>query len=1175
MPLANQIARRHPAPAIAEILVSESARWHLSRDAAARAAARVLAAASVLLLAEIILRAPAGGLSDAGDLAVLSMGVIALTCLAEAGGRLGWWLCRRLSPRHPMVWLVLFGLPLVFIVWPSDPWSGGPGPLVLLTTALVLSATLVGAVQLSSSVDSARVRRRVRRWAPLAVTLALVCSLASGSQALPRPVSLWLAGLAVLFAVLFGRLMVTPAARPALSTAALGLSVVLASLVGLWREWDEPRWTRLSMLEGGLLPGFREVVARPLRALARDDAGGQSRPGALHEPAPSLRVGSWRVVSGVAVVTPEAGAPPVGEGSATSLSLRTPDAVLEWSTPPIEGSRGVRAQLWVRPVSAGPPPILRVSLWGPGEPVQRVVRLGDDWTQLSIESTLDAPLSQSAPPLPDPASRELDLSAARPEGQGAWWLPLPPSFERAISDGESRLVLLEDGQPLGPRTADHELLREVGGAFDSWMGGVVFRTPDGSDPRSNGRRYTAQLAQRRGLVQRRLSLYLGLVNDDLPVELLVWDARFDGWPADDMASRDPREQLRFRPTSGGAVEALRRATRHVVVLVTPELAADFSGQPALRELARVGQNVARVYAPSDHGAAALASLASGLPPPVILAVQALDAPLPTWLASLREAGFHTFVQGMGADTPGLEAVHAAALEHGQADPRAVGLEDELIDELRTHADERVAVLARWGPALDGRSSFDDRLARFLAGLSVMGLHDEVLLVVTSLRGVGGDEGGRNAARSDAALRVPFVLRLPGDVPPRELEAPTSLTALGPTLLDVAAPTATGFADRPGLIEALLDGPRETALPPPVLAWTEGARVMWLGSAKFVRDERLGGQLLYDLTSDPGEFRPLYDEARITLLARQLADEERRLEALTRGLVSRHESELRDDLLAGLLVRELDAESLRPMLDGFWGLNGATRRFLLETIYARGVLGLRESLDALSRRRFERDDQLLLVLRVWAGSERAADELAARLGELEPTARRWLFEMLPDLPAGFVREVADALLEELRALHAGRPSPGSDAEREYAAGLAGLASVLGSRVDREVKSRLVELQGSWADAGLRPFATLRDPSFGEETLLDAIAASLAVGDELLLRELRPDEAAARRLPELFARLDAPAARSRLLELIDVWGQTDAPTRRMLSHLVPGLRRHFDADFSREAIQRVERWRTSSR
>ena len=72
-----------------------------------------------------------------------------------------------------------------------------------------------------------------------------------------------------------------------------------------------------------------------------------------------------------------------------------------------------------------------------------------------------------------------------------------------------------------------------------------------------------------------------------------------------------------------------------------------------------------------------------------------------------------------------------------------------------------------------------------------------------------------------------------------------------------------------------------------------------------------------------------------------------------------------------------------------------------------------------------------------------------------------------------------------------------------------------------------------------------------------------------------EHAARRLPEMFARLDGSAARARLLELIDAWGARDAATRRLLAHLVPGLRRHFDVSYSRDAIQRVERWRTTTR
>ncbi len=76
-------------------------------------------------------------------------------------------------------------------------------------------------------------------------------------------------------------------------------------------------------------------------------------------------------------------------------------------------------------------------------------------------------------------------------------LGVSPTFPfRLQSDnqpGDSNLVLREDGRPLGPAHVSHEEIRDLGaGRYSHYWGDVVrFSASDGSDPRSNGRRYTA------------------------------------------------------------------------------------------------------------------------------------------------------------------------------------------------------------------------------------------------------------------------------------------------------------------------------------------------------------------------------------------------------------------------------------------------------------------------------------------------------------------------------------------------------------------------------------------------------------------------------------------------------------------------------------------------------------
>src|SRR5262249_38326488 len=62
--------------------------------------------------------------------------------------------------------------------------------------------------------------------------------------------------------------------------------------------------------------------------------------------------------------------------------------------------------------------------------------------------------------------------------------------------GVSRLVLLEDGKPLGPPHQMHDVIRNKGmGRYSHWGNGLHFSTRDNTDPRTNGRAYTILLPQ--------------------------------------------------------------------------------------------------------------------------------------------------------------------------------------------------------------------------------------------------------------------------------------------------------------------------------------------------------------------------------------------------------------------------------------------------------------------------------------------------------------------------------------------------------------------------------------------------------------------------------------------------------------------------------------------------------
>ena len=78
------------------------------------------------------------------------------------------------------------------------------------------------------------------------------------------------------------------------------------------------------------------------------------------------------------------------------------------------------------------------------------------------------------------------------EGFG-WVVRLPeslPEGDTLENPKGSNLVLLEDGQPIGPPHTEHRLIRKYGGGrFSHWRGTLFFSTSDDSDPNLNGRRY--------------------------------------------------------------------------------------------------------------------------------------------------------------------------------------------------------------------------------------------------------------------------------------------------------------------------------------------------------------------------------------------------------------------------------------------------------------------------------------------------------------------------------------------------------------------------------------------------------------------------------------------------------------------------------------------------------------
>src|SRR5688572_5755527 len=90
--------------------------------------------------------------------------------------------------------------------------------------------------------------------------------------------------------------------------------------------------------------------------------------------------------------------------------------------------------------------------------------------------------------------RLIEIESLKREQGHCWVAALPNQLKYGDVAGHipsSELMLFENGDPLGPARAQHDVIRRVGhGAFSHWKDEVWFSTSDNTPPISNGRRYT-------------------------------------------------------------------------------------------------------------------------------------------------------------------------------------------------------------------------------------------------------------------------------------------------------------------------------------------------------------------------------------------------------------------------------------------------------------------------------------------------------------------------------------------------------------------------------------------------------------------------------------------------------------------------------------------------------------
>jgi hypothetical protein len=128
--------------------------------------------------------------------------------------------------------------------------------------------------------------------------------------------------------------------------------------------------------------------------------------------------------------------------------------------------------------------------------------VASSWSTTSFEIIPRELLAHIPPPRPiakrNPCVEDRDKFAIRGpfrnDGGHAFQMPvteLPPG-DTAAAPRSSRLLVCEDGAPLGPAHSTHDDIRATGkGQFSHWGEHLYFSASDNSDPNANGRIYTA------------------------------------------------------------------------------------------------------------------------------------------------------------------------------------------------------------------------------------------------------------------------------------------------------------------------------------------------------------------------------------------------------------------------------------------------------------------------------------------------------------------------------------------------------------------------------------------------------------------------------------------------------------------------------------------------------------
>ena len=154
---------------------------------------------------------------------------------------------------------------------------------------------------------------------------------------------------------------------------------------------------------------------------------------------------------------------------------------------------------------------------------------------------------------------------------------------------------------------------------------------------------------------------------------------------------------------------------------------------------------------------------------------------------------------------------------------------------------------------------DAEIGRLLDSLRKLGIYDDALIVLTADHGEefwDHDRFEHGHTLFNELIRVPFVIKLPGDSRGKTLDACVTTQGIMPTVLDLCGVAPNAPEILPQALSPLLKDPQEVYVEQPIFSggslFHDHAESVIFDHMKYIRQTTSGHEMLFNLKEDPGE-----------------------------------------------------------------------------------------------------------------------------------------------------------------------------------------------------------------------------------------------------------------------------------------------------------------------------------